>query len=174
MIFESKGHPSPSREATCPCPLITSSGRRWELVPGWRSETPQSELLSEPLGHPPRHQPLESRARAPARLERAPGPAPEQLGQLARARGRRLRQAREAVGSDRFPFILVGDKLNLNLPPQAEVRRDGGQPETRTSRFATWTRAPLGLNCRQTHCLECIKDVALDVEEHSREYEPWD
>jgi hypothetical protein len=30
------------------------------------------------------------------------------------------------------------------------------------------------LNRRQTHCLECIKDVALDVEEHSREYEPWD
>ena len=31
----------------------------------------------------------------------------------------------------------------------------------------------LGLNCGQTHCLECIKYVALDVEEHSREYEPW-
>jgi hypothetical protein len=123
------------------CAFRTSLERRWELVPGWRSETPRSELLSEPLGRPRHHRRDQERPQPPeqpAPEQPAPEqPAPEQLGQ---ARGRRLRQAREAVGSDRFPFILVGDKLNR----------------------------------RQPHCLECIKDVALDVEEHSREYEPWD
>ena len=127
----------------------TSLERRWEPAPGWRSETPQSERLSEPLGHPPRPQPRGPRARAPERLERARGPA-QAPGRLEQARGParapgRLGQALEqrleqALERDRIPFILVGDNLN----------------------------------CRQTHCLECIKDVALDVEEHSREYEPWD
>lgn len=102
-----------------------------------RSVTPRSELLSEPLGRP--HRPLPLRPQLPGRPERAREPARERPAQ-GPAREQRLVRGLVAVGSDRFPFILVVDKLN----------------------------------CGKTHCLECIKDVALDVEEHSREYEPWD
>ena len=112
----------------------------------WRSEPLRSELLSEPLGRPPRR--------------------PQPRGRLALEQ--QLGWGQVVVRRVMNPFILVGYKLNLNLPPQAEVRR-----HRLTTRDAP--RLPLGLsNRRQTHCLECIKDVALDVEEHSREYEPWD
>ena len=58
------------------------------------------------------------------------------------------------------PIYTSWRQIKLNLPPQADNQRRSA--------------SLLGLNCGKTHCLECIKDVALDVEEHSREYEPWD
>ena len=93
------------------------------------SETPQSEQLSERLGHPP------PRPRQPRALALAPQLEPRQLALALQLEPRQLDQ--EEVHRVKYPFIICKNKLNR----------------------------------RQTHCLECIKDVALHIVKHSREYE---